>query len=83
MQALLKILSRNGAGLMTKSAEDVLMYFIGCISTSVKQWRNEAGQRGRVAPGGTSEGVALSEKNGQIYVKKVKYSLKTDKRAEN
>jgi len=81
MQALLKILSRNGAGLMTKSAEDVLMYFIGCISTSVKQWRNEAGQRGRVAPGGTSEGAALSEKNGQIYVKKGKIFFKNGQKS--
>ena len=44
------------------------------------------GQRGWVALGGTSEGAAFSEKNGHIYVKMVKmvkFTVKTDKRAEN
>jgi len=62
----------------------------------VKALAYRGGQRGRVAPGGTSEGAAFSEKcenllkmvkftkNGKIYVKNgTILSIKTDKRAEN
>ena len=39
----------------------------------------QGGHRGRVAPGGTSEGAALSGKCGQIYVKKATFSVKRTK----